>query len=882
MTDATLPEDRALADRALGVAKNATDAVAWARANPEAVGEGAAALARDVRRFGLRARKLAAAAARPMCVSVFGPSQAGKSYLISALARRGTEPLLITLGDRKVDFVAEINPQGRAEATGLVTRFSIRPAPTMPGRPVSVRLLSQTDVVKILGNAYLEDFNRDAIVPMPVDQVTGLLDELAGRAGPGAVAGAPDEDAFYDLQEYFDRYFRGHPVIVSLGAAYWREVISLAPRLGTADRARLFSVLWAGLDAFTATCVKLTEALVALGNADEAFMAIDALIPRRTSIIDVTTLDALGLPDTGGGIEVATRAGAAVTLPRAIVAGLVAELRLTLADQPWAFFSTTDLLDFPGARTRENLTDPATYLADAAKIAQLFLRGKVAYLYQRYVAEQELTAMLLCVGPSNQDVRTLPAMVREWIDATHGPTPSQRAKQSTALFIVLTKFDMEFAETRGQGQAGSEEKSLWAVRIEASITRFLGLEPGWVQEWTPGRPFTNVYWLRNPNFIDKALLDYDAEGREAKLREPGRIARLKAAYLATEEIRRHIADPERAWDEAMTLNDGGITYLAERLAPVCDPSLKRRQVAEQLAALAGRLVTRLDPFHVSDDRKAERAKRREEGRALAPHLAACLQAQRFGLMLRAMQVEPEALSAVFYRLLLHAPEDGAQAGPVMGTAVAGDSLTRDFEDLFGGAADAAPPPSPAQEHAPTDIADQLAEAALAEWQERLRDFAADPATASFLMIPRERAAFLATQVAAGAAWQGLRGRIAREIRERSGFHERLADRLVKPVMIAERAVNDHVSTLGFDRMPEAERPRTARENRVVFAPRVAAEDVPALGKQPRPFEQDFAVDWFTAFARLVDLNVDHAFGARTDSEANATLGRILTALRAAA
>jgi hypothetical protein len=101
-------------------------------------------------------------------------------------------------------------------------------------------------------------------------------------------------------------------------------------------------------------------------------------------------------------------------------------------------------------------------------------------------------------------------------------------------------------------------------------------------------------------------------------------------------------------------------------------------------------------------------------------------------------------------------------------------------------------------------------------------------------------------------------------------------------MIAERAVNDFVATLGFDRMKEADRPRTPRENRVVFAPREAAEDLPALGPLPRPFEREFAVDWITAFARLVDLNVDHAFGGRIDSEANAALGRILGVLRQAA
>ena len=48
--------------------------------------------------------------------------------------------------------------------------------------------------------------------------------------------------------------------------------------------------------------------------------------------------------------------------------------------------------------------------------------------------------MLLCIGPSNQEVKTLPEMVYDWIASTHGTTPEQRSQQPTALFLVLTKF----------------------------------------------------------------------------------------------------------------------------------------------------------------------------------------------------------------------------------------------------------------------------------------------------------------------------------------------------------------------------------------------------------------------------------------------------------
>jgi hypothetical protein len=869
------PEEAALAARCMRVAEAATGALAWIGENGAIVREAGPALARDFRRFGLAARKLAAAAQRPMCVSVFGPSQAGKSYLISALARKGTNPVNAVFGSETVDFVRRINPEGGKEATGLVTRFTLRPAPGLPGAPVTVRMLTQTDVVKILGNSFLEDFNRDSVVPVAPEVLSKHLDGLAARARAAPAQGM-DEDLAYDLQEYFERYFRGHPVILALGGGYWREVAALAPKLSVADRAELFAPLWNLIPAFTATARRLTEALEALGDPDEAFLPLASLLPRETSVINVDTLDTLAAPDAGNPLPVTTREGRSVTLPRAVVTALIAELRLTLAEQPWDFMGATDLLDFPGARSREVLTDPERYLKDPAKLAPLYLRGKVAYLYQRYVADQELTAMLLCIGPSNQDVRTLPGMVREWVDATHGASPEERAKHQTALFLVLTKFDAEFEEAQGKSEIGSGEgMNRWTARIQASITRYLALDHQWPLEWTPGRPFANTFWLRNPNFINKGLLDYDENRREIGLREPQRIARMREEFVATEAVQRHFADPGRAWDEAMKLNDGGVTFLASRLAPVCNPALKRGQVAARLAALARAMAARLDPFHISDDREAERAKRRAEGAQAARAMAATAAAQRFGLMLKAMMVETEPLQAAFTRLLLAAAGEETQPR-IFGAAVEEDDLASELASIFGDAAPAAPAARA------TDTADRMAEAALEAWGERLARFAEDQATSGFLRLPREAAVFIATQVESGASTRRLREEIARRIRALSGFHERLPESLTRPVMVAERAINDYVAFLGFDAEPEAQRPKVQRDGRVVFAAREAADDIPALGPVPLPFETTFMVDWITAFARLIDLNVDHAFGGAVNSEANARLGQILAALRAAA
>lgn len=857
--------DAALAAAARGTAEAATDAIGWLGDNRAKVREEAQAVARDFRKFARRARKLEAAAERPMCVAVFGPSQSGKSYLISALARRGQEPVTAMFDGAALDFVRDINPEGGQEATGLVTRFTLRPPAALPGHPVVLRLLSQTDVVKILGNTFLEDFDPAEVdIPSP-ELVQSHCAKFAARAGSEPVDRLTEDD-IDDLREYFEGLFRGHPLIPGLGSAFWIQATSIAPRLPVSERAGFFSLLWNGHEAFTAAARELLQALAALDFPDEAFVPLDALSPRETSIIDVRTLGMLGDPGDGK-LAVRTRAGRQAVLPRAAVAALVAELTIALRDKPWDFFEVTDLLDFPGARSREKLTQPGRFLAEKGKFPGLFLRGKVAYLYQRYCAEQEITSMLLCIGPSNQEVRTLPRMIKDWVDGTLGATPEERARHRNALFLVLTKFDTEFEEKKGATEGTG---SRWTIRLNASLLDFFGKEHDWPHNWAAGQPFANTFWLRNPNVAAKHILDYDAHGREAGPRasEAPRLARLREEFLANEDCRRHFSDPVRAWDEAMTLNDGGISYLAESLRPVCDPAIKRGQIAARLEALRADMAGRLSPYWHSGDLTAELAKRREEARVVGRALVACAAAQVFGRLIRNLQVTPEELTSAWWRMQTEPDEEapvGARAGEEDYLAELGDLVA----------------PAAQGEHRARDAFERYADMAVGEWMEKMHHAAAEPEMSEQLKLPRDAAAALVAQIGAGARRTGLSARIAQRLREAASYRQKLSESASKPVMVAEGLVNRFVHTLGYaDVAPEA-RPRAGRTDRPVFAPRPPVNGMPHLAAQPEAYDKQFHVDWISAFSRLAEENVTAPGGLEIDVAQNERLGKILGVLGAA-
>src|SRR4029079_4085439 len=164
--------DLKLAQDCEALAVSASEGVTWLKIAADespTVAQQAPSLISELQKVRNQSRKLARAARRKMCVGVFGPSQAGKSYLVSILASREGRPLTARCDGKGYDFLREINPPGGRESTGLVTRLTTDPGDAPPGFPVQLRLLTQTDLVKILANSFYLDFDHDKADFSPPD-----------------------------------------------------------------------------------------------------------------------------------------------------------------------------------------------------------------------------------------------------------------------------------------------------------------------------------------------------------------------------------------------------------------------------------------------------------------------------------------------------------------------------------------------------------------------------------------------------------------------------------------------------------------------------------------------------------------------------------------
>lgn len=890
-------------------------ALSWVEGSDnDAVRAAAPRLLKDLRKAVVQGAKLEHAARRKMCVGVFGASQAGKSYLISTLARRPGGRLMARFGDRLVDFIAHINPEGGIESTGLVTRFTTdRDAAAPPGHPVRLGLMSEVDVIKVLANS----FSEDLLHPAPEEAedlaqeaeraaVYAALDGL--RAITTAAPGGMTTEDVYDLEDYCLTRLGKTPRLRLLRACgFWEDAAALAPRLTLADRVRLFSLLWEGLPVFTRLYERLARSLEALGHARTAHCALDALVEASGevlgdggqewmrsphSIINVSTLGGLGFDAADADpVSVAAPGGATLRLPRADLAALVAELIIVMEDQPHPFFAHTDLLDFPGARTRKPQPRLNELLEAPATRTENFLRGKVAYLFERYCDEQELNSMLLCVGPSNQEVATLPGMIEQWIESTHGRTAAERARVETALLFVLTKFDTVFERGAGKGADGTRFDN----RLKASL-----LEPfaqtahrtQWVREWHPGQPFDSLYWVRNPNIEQRALFDY-AEG--PGLVETGVRAdmadfvhALGAAFLDNDLVRLHFADPAAAWDAGMALNDGGLGRVAERLAALCRPEVKRAQVAQRLETLRGGVVSMLVPHHVSGDVETLRAEKRALATNLLRMLGSCLEAKRLGELQYALRLREDTAMAVFHaaerataRLTAGTAARVTPAGS-MPAAVPAPVLSDEMAALLG--LDEPPATEPAAgpattSAAATDLAGHFVNDLTAAWMDAVADLAADPATIGYLRVDGPLLLRLAQEVHLAALRVGLLARITESVRAAQQFkgveRESWVWRQVGP---ATARFNDFLATFCLDG-PEGTEVRDLRDQpRRVFVPRPEVNGLPHLTEQVGAYQRIDFLDWLQGLQAVVRANADFQAGIAGNVEDNARLGHILSTL----
>ncbi|WXL26090.1 putative virulence factor [Ectopseudomonas mendocina] len=851
----------------------------------------------SLRRVRNTAQRLGGVSNLPMTVGFFGLSQAGKSYLISTLAAGANGKLETDFAGQRLDFLTHVNPPGGGkEATGLVTRFS-RTAKAGPADyPLELKLFGEVEVAKVLANSFFNDFNTEKVLyRLDENAIRQQLKELGKRRQHNPVPGVTEDDVVA-LWDYLQDNFPAS--IFGLSGYYWPAAVELAPWLSLEDRTTLFSIFWGEIKELSEAYLSFAKTLNKLGNADRVFAPLDALV-RQTdkglsqadSIMNVDMLERLGRssdlpisvrPSKQGELQ------APVELTLAQLAALTAEMVFPLVEPTSdPLFEQVDLLDFPGYRGRlsvESLDDVrrAVKSDEASPVAQLILRGKVAYLFERYTDSQEMNVLIVCT-PSNKqsDVTAVGPVLTRWIEKTQGAKPEERALRKPGLLWAITMFDMRISSDLDKGEdllrLGWGSGGMMKMTMLERFGQYT-----WLQEWTAGQPFNNTFLVRKPR-MKVTFLDVQ-DGNETGLNPSATdsLALMRSTFSEDETVQRHIRNPEQAWDAMLALNDGGMSAISQYLRGVALREVKLGRIKEQLDEILHLLDSRLGHWFQS-----EGAGELEKKRKIAQQIFESIWPRRvlLGELLQKMQVPDDLLRGLY----LNVGEDEAPPVSNISSSAPADfggalNLGDDFASddgfsLFGDA-----PAKPAADTPRTTGSDaRFAQAVLREWISHLRHLPEDGRLLTFLGFNKPAVEALVDELVTAANRLNLQDRLLKAIvsTEQIGTkREQLAGR---QVLTAKTVLGDFIGWLGFIDMPLELRPNSRIEaGKKLFEapPAIEHGKLPVLAPQPLEHSRNYVGDWLVALSKVAEDNAGHSAGREITPEQNEALGKVLDTLHA--
>lgn len=531
-------------------------------------------------------KKLKYAMEENCSAAAYGESQVGKSYLVGSLLASPSEPLCVTDGSRNYNFVNDLNPSGGAtakkESTGIITRFSVNNDNPSMSAYVKLKTLSVADIVLLLSDSYYNDVNPDTTKVYDTHKIKSLVqDVLAAADSKAAVQNVLMEDDIYEMEDYF-KHLKAPNVSNS---EFFSKVAPVISHIGQEHWQRLFSILWNGNEYIAELFGKIISRFSAIGFREVVYVPFDTLLKEHGSLLKIAWLNSIdsSTPELetdimDSDILDATGKVIASNFPKSYLSLLTAEVDFFLPqsvvnDRP--FLKTTDLLDFPGARRRENIEE-----ANVQKeLSEMVRRGKVAYLFNKYSRALKVNVLMFCKDQDMNGDSSIGSSLGFWIDQVVGDTHEKRTEyikntnNVSPFMIVATKFNSELkwtSESKGKPEM-LEEK--WNTRFTRNLLGEV-IHPKtspWWDMWANDKPFRAIYPLRDFFWSrDQHIFSGYVEGVSEETAEiipdgyPTYREDLRASFIQHPFVVKHFDDPLKTWNSCATVgNDGTKPIIAD-------------------------------------------------------------------------------------------------------------------------------------------------------------------------------------------------------------------------------------------------------------------------------------------------------------------------------
>jgi hypothetical protein len=836
----------------------------------------------DLRRLRNSAKRLGDVSTKSVAVGFFGLSQAGKSYLISALAAGENGKLETVVDNEVLDFIDHVNPVGSGkEATGLVTRFSRIAKGGIPNYPLELKLFKEIEIVKILINAYFKDFDQQKVSNKiefaPLNQTIQRLENQKQTNYVGGVS----EDDIVDLYDYLSENFGNS--LEELKGGYWEKVTRLIPYLSIAERGELFSVLWGGITELTIIYTQLATTLSNLHHAETVYAPLSVLVKENNgtksqidSIMNVDILERLNT-DKDSSITITPLNSEPTSISLAQLAFLTAELIFPLVNKTRVpTFEHVDLLDFPGYRGRLNLISISD-VKEGNPIAQLLLRGKVAYLFEKYTDSQEMNVLVVCTPSDKQsDVNDVGPVLERWIDKTQGETAEKRATKKAGLLWAITMFDKRI----GTSLTLSEDnlKNSWGkggLLQQTILERFGSYD--WLSNWSNDHQFNNVFLVRKPGF-DVPFLNVEpntCQEQSYNANYQDKMNALRNTFVQNSDIKQYVFQPEEAWDAMLKLNDGGIGRISQYLEQVAITEVKQQRIVEQLNEKIEYIINmRFDTWYQADNDE-ELAKKKQIIADVVKELQS--KALLLGELLKAFELPDQTIRALYHSNTVENETQQAGNDNVLDNLSNDFGLTADFE-LFS---DVSSSPSTKQVAIfPTES--KFAKTVFSAWLEHLRNIVLDKHILQFFGIHQKSLSFMVEELITAANRMKLETSLSERILNNENTGSKRDDLESRQVSTIHTLLADFIAWLGFIQGQASDIPMSkVNQGKPIFSSPLSEFNVqsshllPKLDDNTKNYSQYAIFDWFIAFAMLAQENVGHHAGREISQEQNSRLGEIL-------
>ena len=570
------------------------------------------------------------------CAAAYGESQVGKSYLISSLLSTPENPFVITNNGEDFSFIDKINPSGgntsKTESTGVITRFTINNDNEKMKDFVKIKNLSIADIIMLLVDSYYNDLKIDTNSILKYDDINREIDQLqqlwAGKTS--YVQQDLGEDDIKDICDYIADVIGSNAVGIT-HSDFRKQISAKIQYVGSPDWVKIFSLLWNKNKEMDRLFSLLIDEYKKINYQTEVYVPFDAVLRDRGTLLKIEWLDEVcGIHRENENEERYTSVYSAQgellakDFSKSFLSALISELTFVLPRklaEERKFLEKIDLLDFPGARSREKFKEQEI----SAVLPTILRRGKVAYLFNKYSRSLKISAVLFSHHNDQKNEPTLGETINDWIETNIGKNPEERSqnlirtKGVSPLFFIATKFNIELEKTKNDTPDNVESLNEHWKRFKTVFPEII--KPAtWFDHWVvKGGQFTsevfqNIYPLRDfywsgKNQVFDGYKDGVTKSPETNVHHfeeyPDYFENLKNSFLRNEFVQKHFADPERTWNEVATINNDGSKAIIrdlDTISSVLESARKEKYLAD-LKAINERILSMLRAYYEPEDKE---------------------------------------------------------------------------------------------------------------------------------------------------------------------------------------------------------------------------------------------------------------------------------------